>query len=106
LAPQATFRAVQVSSGLTQGLERNVLSPFAQREDMMAGDFTTDATDIPGNDRPHLGRTIRSVGTSLGAVAALVGGAVRMAYVDPFSTARCKGQDCANEDADGRDPAW
>jgi len=48
---------------------------------------------------------MRRIGASLAAISALLGGAFKMAYVDPYSRSR-RSQVVPDDDLDGRDPSW
>ncbi len=46
------------------------------------------------------------IGASLAAIAALLGGAFSMAYVDPYASHRQRLRIVTDDDLDGRDPNW
>ena len=46
------------------------------------------------------------IGAPLAAMSALLGGAFKMAYADPYAAQRRRPQAAPDEDLDGRDPSW
>ena len=50
---------------------------------------------------PRLG-----IGASLAAISGLMGDALKMAYVDPYTSHRRQPQIVPDDDLEGRDPSW
>ncbi|MEQ1954052.1 hypothetical protein [Mesorhizobium sp. CN2-181] len=71
-------------------------------------------TDIPGIApivirRPDLQRLkipMLKIGASLAAMFGLLGDAINMAYVEPYTIHRRRPQVASDDDLDGRDPDW
>lgn len=47
-----------------------------------------------------------AIGRTLDAMNLLIGGALNMAYVDPYTSLRRRQQIVPDDDLDGRDPSW
>jgi len=57
-----------------------------------------------GLSRPSFPRL--AIGTSLNAMAGLIGDAFSMAYVDPYTSLRRQPPSVPDDDLEGRDPSW
>jgi hypothetical protein len=57
--------------------------------------------NLPRPSFPRLG-----FGASLAAMSGLVADALKMAYVEPYTTHRRRPQVVPDDDLDGRDPTW
>lgn len=64
------------------------------------------ACSFPGSCLRRLNTPGCAIGASLVAVTCLPGNAVRMAYVDPYARHHHRPQVVADDEVDGRDPAW
>ena len=47
-----------------------------------------------------------AIGASLAAISGLMGDALKMAYVDPYTSRRRQPQVVPDDDLEGRDPSW
>lgn len=47
-----------------------------------------------------------AIGASFDAINLLIGNALNMAYVEPYSSLRRREQIVPDDDLDGRDPSW
>ena len=47
-----------------------------------------------------------AIGASLNAISGLMGDALKMAYVDPYTSRRREPQIVPDDDLEGRDPSW
>lgn len=54
---------------------------------------------------PWLGSPWLAIGASLNAMPLLIGNALRMAYVDPYTSLRGQSE-IVDDDLEGRDPNW
>jgi hypothetical protein len=55
---------------------------------------------------PRLGFPRLEIGASLAAISSLMGDALNMAYVDPYTSLRRQPQVVPDGDLEGRDPTW
>ncbi|PSJ61026.1 hypothetical protein [Kumtagia ephedrae] len=62
------------------------------------------ATRRPGLPRPGVPRL--GIGASLWEIFALWNDALKLAYVDPYTSLRRQPQVVPDDDLDGRDPSW
>ena len=63
--------------------------------------ITVRRLNLPGLSFPRL-----EIGASLAAISGLVGDALNMAYVDPYTSLRPQPQVVPDDDFEGRDPTW
>ena len=63
--------------------------------------ITIRRLNLPRPSFPKLG-----IGASLAAISSLVGDALKMAYVEPYTIHRRRPQVVPDDDLDGRDPNW
>jgi hypothetical protein len=57
-----------------------------------------------GLPRPNI--PVQRIGASLAAMSALLGDALKMVYVDPYSSHRGRPKAAPDDDLEGRDPNW
>jgi hypothetical protein len=72
----------------------------------MADISTTTPITIRRLKLPRLSFRRLAIGASLNAIAGLMGDAVNMAYVAPYTSLRRQGQIVPDDDLEGRDPTW
>jgi hypothetical protein len=70
----------------------------------MADISTTAPITVRRLNLPRLGFPRLEIGASLAAISGLVGDALKMAYVDPYTSRRP--QIASDDDLEGRDPTW
>ena len=63
--------------------------------------ITIRRLNLPRLSFPRLG-----IGASLAAISGLVGDALKMAYVDPYTNLRRQPRVVPDDDLEGRDPTW
>lgn len=66
-----------------------------------AARITVRRLNLPRLSFPRL-----EIGASLAAISGLVGNALDMAYVDPYTRLRRQPQVLPDDDLEGRDPTW
>jgi hypothetical protein len=67
---------------------------------------TGPITTIRRLNLPRLSFPRLEIGASLAAISGLVGGALNMAYVNPYTSLRRPPQVVPHDDLEGRDPTW
>ena len=67
---------------------------------------TTAPITIRRLNLPRLSFPRLEIGASLAAISGLVGDALNMAYVDPYTSLRRQPQIVPDDDLEGRDPTW
>jgi hypothetical protein len=67
--------------------------------------LTTAPITIRSIKLPRLSVPWRAIGASLEAIPGLIGNALNMAYVDPYTSLR-RPQIVPDDDLEGRDPNW
>jgi hypothetical protein len=67
---------------------------------------TTGPITIRRLDLPRLSFPTLEIGASLAAISGLVGDALNMAYVDPYTSLRRQPQVVPDDDLEGRDPTF
>jgi hypothetical protein len=103
---KANFRPVQDSSAPGQGSELEAVSFSPSQEDTMtdisaAAPITVRRLNLPRPSFPRL-----AIGASLAGMFSLVGDALNMAYVAPYSSIRRRPRVVPDDDLEGRDPTW
>ena len=63
--------------------------------------ITIRRLNLPRPSFPRL-----AIGASLAAISGLMGDALKMAYVDPYTSLRRRPQIVPDDDLEGRDPNW
>ena len=101
---KANFRAVQDSSGPSQGPEWEAVSFSPSQEDTMTDISTTAPTTI--RRLPRLGFPRLGIGASLADISGLIGDAFKIAYVAPYASRDRRPQVAPDDDLEGRDPTW
>jgi hypothetical protein len=103
---KANFRTVQDSSGPSQGPEWKAVSFSQSQEDAMAdisakAPITTRRLSLPRPSFPRL-----EFGASLREIFSLWNDALKLAYMDPYTSLRRQPQVAPDDDLKGRDPGW
>lgn len=67
---------------------------------------TTAPTTIRRLNQPRLSFPRPAIGASLAAISGLVGNAISMGYVEPYTSLRRQPRIVPDDDLEGRDPTW
>jgi hypothetical protein len=102
---KANFRAVQDSSGPRQGPDREAMSSSLSQEDTMTDMSTTTPTTIRRLNLPRPGFPRLGIGATLAAICDVMGDALKLAYVAPYTNLR-RPPAVPDDDLQGRDPNW
>ena len=103
----ANFRTVQKISGPNQGPEREAVSLYLPQEDTMTDNSSFITPTAAGRSRLQRLNIQRSrIVASIAALPRLVGAALKMAYVDPYTSRGRRPQVVPDDDLEGRDPTW
>jgi hypothetical protein len=111
MAPKANvrvvnFSTVQDSSGGGQGPEWNAVSFSASQEDAMTDISATALIPLRRLKLPRIVLPRLAIGATLEAITLLIGNALDMAYVQPYSSLSRRQRIIPDDDLEGRDPDW
>jgi hypothetical protein len=111
MAPKANvrvvnFSTVQDSSGGGQGPEWNAVSFSASKEDAMTDISATAPIPLRRLKLPRIVLPGPAIGATLEAITLLIGNALDMAYVQPYSSLSRRLRIIPDDDLEGRDPDW
>ena len=72
----------------------------------MADISTVPPKAIRRSNLQRLNISMLGIGASLAAICSVMSDALKMAYVEPYTTHRRRPQVVPDDDLDGRDPSW